>query len=344
MSAISDYSDIAYSEDDEYIGTGTTGILFYSSHIPNLLLLRLMNFIKQNKTPIPKPFIERIDCTLLFVDISGFTKLSRCLNIESLRYHINAYLTKILTVVDNYGGDVCKFAGDGMYITWCVTVIDSLDSCVEKCLKCALKINRICNNYAIKVDESSMSHNEINSTASKEQSTTIYMNVHCGISLGTVAVVDVGSRGRWELLLVGQPLVDIAIADSQAKSGEIIVSRSLYDRLFLYETVPVYAKHYIFGPREQGCFCVSSSTTDISPISSFDAGEEDEEGCLDGLNHPPASVIYQKQVLVRDLFYELYISSHQEVDFEVWLGEEAQKRGKQAIMDSIKVGGMCIFR
>ncbi|KAH8046285.1 cGMP-dependent protein kinase [Aureococcus anophagefferens] len=55
---------------------------------------------------------------LLFVDISGFTRLSTSLGIEALKRHINAIYTRAVDIIVKHGGDVLKFAGDAMLITW----------------------------------------------------------------------------------------------------------------------------------------------------------------------------------------------------------------------------------
>ena len=55
---------------------------------------------------------------LLFVDISGFTRLSTSLGIEALKRHINAIYSRAVDIVVKHGGDVLKFAGDAMLITW----------------------------------------------------------------------------------------------------------------------------------------------------------------------------------------------------------------------------------
>lgn len=68
--------------------------------------------------PLLEPSMERFYGVLLFVDISGFTLLSTKLTIDELRYHINDYFDRILRIVELYGGQTVKFAGDALYILW----------------------------------------------------------------------------------------------------------------------------------------------------------------------------------------------------------------------------------
>ena len=54
------------------------------------------------------------DTALLFVDISGFTNLCTRLEVDALQRCINSYLTKLIDVVVEHGGDVLRFAGDAL--------------------------------------------------------------------------------------------------------------------------------------------------------------------------------------------------------------------------------------
>ena len=57
----------------------------------------------------------------LFIDISGYSKVTAALaqkGAYALSSIVNSYMDKILNIVNNYGGDVVKFAGDAMFIVW----------------------------------------------------------------------------------------------------------------------------------------------------------------------------------------------------------------------------------
>ena len=43
-----------------------------------------------------------------------------------------------------------------------------------------------------------------------------------------MAGIDVGSNNRWEYLLLGEPLSDVAVAESLAKKGELVISPSAH--------------------------------------------------------------------------------------------------------------------
>lgn len=58
------------------------------------------------------------ESALVFIDISGFTKLSTLLDEETLSRVINSYFEKIIGEVRSHGGDVLKFAGDALFVEW----------------------------------------------------------------------------------------------------------------------------------------------------------------------------------------------------------------------------------
>jgi hypothetical protein len=64
-----------------------------------------------------------------------------------------------------------------------------------------------------------------------ETSTITYLNVHSGVGVGVMAGIDVGANNRWEYLLLGQPLSDVAVAESMASKGELVISPAAHELL-----------------------------------------------------------------------------------------------------------------
>ena len=67
-----------------------------------------------------------------------------------------------------------------------------------------------------------------NSDSNTGTSSTTYLNVHSGLAVGLMAGIDVGARCRSEYLLVGQPMSDVAQAESLAGKGELVISPSAH--------------------------------------------------------------------------------------------------------------------
>lgn len=102
------------------------------------------------KSTLPLPLSRRRQSALLFVDISGFTKLSTMLDVDSFSNCINAYFQKIISQVASYGGDILKFAGDAIFCEWRVSSQEScqtLEQCVLQATSCAIAIVASCSDF-----------------------------------------------------------------------------------------------------------------------------------------------------------------------------------------------------
>ena len=67
---------------------------------------------------------ERTQGTTLFADISGFTALTERLaqqgpaGAETLTHLLNTYFDQLIDLITDSGGDVVKFAGDALIVTF----------------------------------------------------------------------------------------------------------------------------------------------------------------------------------------------------------------------------------
>lgn len=123
--------------------------------IDTLLSENSMRFESSNKASI-----ERLHGVMLFVDISGFTSLSLCMNVETFKNSINEYFTTMLKIVQEEEGEVIKFAGDALFILWQTEAVDSEESfraaslsAADRAITCGLRINEVCNHYPVYYDE-----------------------------------------------------------------------------------------------------------------------------------------------------------------------------------------------
>ncbi|QJF52202.1 adenylate/guanylate cyclase domain-containing protein [Roseobacter ponti] len=58
--------------------------------------------------------VQHIDAVICYFDLSGFTKLSEALSGEDIVEMLNDYFCVTVDVIENHGGNVLKFMGDGM--------------------------------------------------------------------------------------------------------------------------------------------------------------------------------------------------------------------------------------
>ncbi len=99
------------------------------------------------------PITKTHEAALLFVDMSGFTKISTTLDVESLSDAINSYFEMIVNNITTYGGDILKFAGDAIFAEWRVDISQKhaidLDACVAIAAMCGANIVKTCSNFPI---------------------------------------------------------------------------------------------------------------------------------------------------------------------------------------------------
>ena len=165
---------------------------------------------------IKVPEYSRHTTALLFVDISGFTKLSTKLDVETLSKTINKYFELIVSEITECGGDILKFAGDALFAEWPVvektgqlseieSKIDWLKTgsfSIEQSLLCAAlcgsRIVEKCSDFKVNIP------NKENESAT--------LNVHCGVGAGNVVALHVGcDDSKKEFLLLGDPIDQVII-------------------------------------------------------------------------------------------------------------------------------------
>jgi len=125
--------------------------MFYS---PKRVTTTSQNNIHNNpNNTIHPPITTSHRSAILFVDISGFTKIATSMDVESLSNAINSYFQMIVNEITSYGGDVLKFAGDAIFAEWQVSrqmgSRHNLEYCVSLAASCAASIVANCSDYAV---------------------------------------------------------------------------------------------------------------------------------------------------------------------------------------------------
>ncbi|KAL7552126.1 hypothetical protein ACHAWF_018244 [Thalassiosira exigua] len=141
------------------------------------------------------PLSKHHDGALLFVDISGFTKLSVTLDVENLSNVINSYFDMITEQITIHGGDVLKFAGDAIFAEWKASRRKpnrDLEQCVLQAAECAAAIVSNCSDYVVVTKASASSTGGISkktSLVSRQESSammrrTMELSVSAKLSRG----------------------------------------------------------------------------------------------------------------------------------------------------------------
>ncbi len=91
-------------------------------------------------TDSPPPLAERRVCTVLFVDLVGFTPLAEQRDPEEIRELLSRYFDAAQTVINRFGGVVEKFIGDAVMAVWGAPVAAEGDA--ERAVRAALDVVR----------------------------------------------------------------------------------------------------------------------------------------------------------------------------------------------------------
>jgi len=196
-----------------------------SSYVPTLVVEQAT----QDPNYFTKPTKKNLSCVVLFADISGFTTLTERLakrgpsGAEELTNLLNNYLGKLIDLITSYGGDVVKFAGDALLVLFTEEFIkEDLNKLTERVADCCLRVQKELHNYQVASD--------------------VELAIKLIINIGEVSIQTLGGIfGRWELLVTGDPLDQIALANSLAKAGEILLSSQAWE--LIKEKVEVINKN-----------------------------------------------------------------------------------------------------
>jgi len=188
-----------------------------TSYVPALTLGRTA----RDPAPLQAPEAETLASAVLFADISGFTALAERLShagpagAEELIRILNAYFSPFIDRVYAHGGDVVKFAGDALLAVWPASSEHDLAEVTQRAAQCGLALQHL------------LSASEVSAEA------TLALRV--AIGAGRVSLAHVGGMyGRWELLVTGAPIAELATVSHAGQPGEVVLTASawqlVYDR------------------------------------------------------------------------------------------------------------------
>ncbi len=173
---------------------------------------------------------ERRLVTILFADLSGFTKLSHSLDPEDVHELANCIFEYLNKPIIKHGGTIHKYEGDLVIALF--GLHESHEDDPERAIKASLEMMVVMP--------------EINDTLSKKLKTKTDLGLHIGINCGTVVAGEVGSSHKKEYTVMGDIVNLASRLKDTAKRGEIIVSEPVFRQsryLFEYEALaPVSLK------------------------------------------------------------------------------------------------------
>lgn len=149
---------------------------------------------------------DRRQVTVLFADLSGFTRLSSELGAETTHDVLNRYFNSVDAVVESYGGTVDKHIGDNVMAVFGAPTAHTDDP--ERAVRAALDIHQ-----AMAV----LSH-----TLSRD------LTAHIGIASGQVIASGTGSDAHREYTVTGDSVNLASHLDDLAEPGETLISEAVH--------------------------------------------------------------------------------------------------------------------
>lgn len=157
---------------------------------------------------------ERMDISLVFVDIRGFTTLSEKLEPEQVIQFLNEYLDVCTKAIFKFNGTLDKFIGDGVMAIFGAPV--RYDNHAEMAVRAALEMKK----------QTAM----LEARLMEKLGFTVRFGV--GINCGPAIVGNIGSEElRLDYTAIGDTVNLTARLESNAKPGEILISDNIYVRV-----------------------------------------------------------------------------------------------------------------
>ena len=167
---------------------------------------------------------RRVQASVLFADIVGFTRMSEQMNPETVAGLLNGYFDLIARACAANRGMVDKFIGDEAMLVFGVPEADG-DHCLHA-ITCALAIMGL------------VEHENTRRAARGEPA----VQFRIGINSGSMLAGNMGARDRMEYTVVGDAVNLASRLCSAAGAGQIVISERTYHRRDVNQRV--IAQHF----------------------------------------------------------------------------------------------------
>lgn len=152
------------------------------------------------------------------IDLSSYSAIARLMahrGAHALSSVVNAYFERLLAIVQRYGGDVCKFAGDAVLCVWEGNDVDWNNRAAVLC--------------AMELQERAGSHRV-------ENGTNMVFRIHVGVTCGLLEseIFAAPSSTHMQRLyhsVGGESLEPLGEAVNFAKAGQVCVSAKVAESL-----------------------------------------------------------------------------------------------------------------
>jgi adenylate cyclase len=153
---------------------------------------------------------KRIDGSVMFADIVGFTQIAEDIRPEETVSILNKYFSLITRACELNHGMVDKYLGDGIMLVFGAPQPD--ENHRFHAIRCALLVQRL------------VEHENLQ----REKLGLFPVKFRIGINSGTMLAGNMGSRERMEYTVVGDTVNLASRLCSISNSGQIVISKDLY--------------------------------------------------------------------------------------------------------------------
>jgi adenylate cyclase len=156
---------------------------------------------------------ERLDVSLFFCDLRGFTAMSRSLTPQQVRAMLNEFYDVLTDITLDHNGTVLKFVGDEVFAVFGAPL--PVENHPQVALECALAIQRAA------------------PALSEKLAAMGIPPAHFGIGMnsGEVVAAHVGGGKRRQYDIVGDTVNIGSRMCGQAGKGDIVMPKTMYDIL-----------------------------------------------------------------------------------------------------------------
>ena len=163
------------------------------------------------------------EVTILFSDIRGFTSMSEKLNPTDIVKLLNKYFKSMIDVVFKYNGTLDKIVGDELMVLYGVPLkaVDDTHNAVKTAIKMFIALDKF------------------NQKIVKEGYKPFKIGI--GINKGKAVSGNIGSEQQMNYTVIGDTINLGARLCSHAKSGEILISKSVKDAIgdnYNFKSIP----------------------------------------------------------------------------------------------------------
>jgi class 3 adenylate cyclase len=176
-----------------------------------------------NPAPPAEAWSARFAAAVLFADVSGFTPLTEALaqkgaeGPEELTRLLNDYFSRMIDLIEGEGGEVVKFSGDAVTVVFPAETALPPGVAAEHGLAYATRRAR----QAAEAMQAAM----IEFSTIETSAGPVALGMKIGIGAGEILAIRVGGVfNRWEYVIAGDPLRQVAEAEHQAERGDIVLS------------------------------------------------------------------------------------------------------------------------